>query len=114
VKNAKGAYEKGGFFAGLREGLKGAVTNAGCDKVGEAVVLERKGQSVNLAPGLMIVAYKDPVLAYKRDKKVVNPLPAITKIPASGKIVLETRKSKTLGSIIGFKGDGGLKATKKR
>ena len=113
VKSAKGAYDKGGFFAGLREGLTGAVTDAGCNKVGQAVGLQKKGDSVNLASGLMIVAYKDPVMAYSRDKKIVNPLPAITKIPESGKLVLETRKSSTLGALIGMKGDGGLKVTKK-
>jgi hypothetical protein len=114
VKGAKGAYNKGGFFSGLKEALVGAVTDAGCDRVGQAVVLDGKGQSVNLAAGLMIVAYKDPIMAYSRDKKVVNPLPAIKKIPASGRIVLETRKSSTLGSLIGMKGDGGLKATVKK
>lgn len=114
VKGAKGAYEKGGFLSAFKEALTGAVSDAGCNKVGQAVVLENKGKSVNLAAGLMIVAYKDPLMAYSRDKKVVNPLPAITKVPESGKIVLETRKSSTLGALIGMKGDGGLKATKKR
>lgn len=55
------------------------MTDAGCDRVGHAIVLDRKGQSVNLAAGLMIVAYKDPIMAFSRDKKVVNPLPAIKK-----------------------------------
>ena len=114
ISGAKGAYEKDGFFAAFREGVAGAVTGAGCDKVGKAVVLAKKGDSVNLPAGAMVVAYKDPLMAYAQDKKVVNPLPVITKIPASGKILLETRKSSTLGSLIGLKGDGGLKATNKK
>ncbi len=114
---AKNAYKSGGLFSGLREAVSGAVTGSGCDRVGGAHELLNKGDSIEVPAGVLIVAYKDPVMAYQnvngKGSKIVNPLPAITQVPNSGKVVLETRKSKGLGSITGFKGDLGLKATLK-
>ena len=112
---AKKAYKSGGLFSAMREGVAASVTGSGCKNLGAAQVLMNKGDSVELPAGSLIVAYKDPLMAFNNDNgqgsKIVNPLPAISKVPDSGKIVLETRKSEGLGSFVGMKGDLGLKPT---
>lgn len=112
-KNAKKANQDAGFFTGLREGVQGVIKGSGCNRIGAAWELPA-GQSINVPAGTLIVAYKDPIAALKNSKKVVNPLPAVVKVPDSGTVLLQTRKSSTLGALIGMKGDGGLKAVIKK
>jgi len=109
TKNYKST--KGDMFDKLKNAISQAVNTtmrgSGCELVGNAVTLEAGG-TLNVPVDTMIVAYKDPFAAWKQDKKIVNPLPAVCKIQAGKTISLETRKSEGLRSIFGFSGDGGL------
>ncbi|MBL9030014.1 MAG: hypothetical protein JNK42_06075 [Caedimonas sp.] len=94
----------------LSQGINTALRGSGCDLINKATPLQ-SGGTLNIPVDAIVVAYKDPVAAWKNGKKLVNPLPAVCKVQAGKTILLETRKSAGLQSLIGVSGDGGLKCT---
>jgi len=70
------------------------------------VVLKRKGDGMILNKKFLVVAFKDPVLAWEKHKKIVNPFPTIF-ITSGRSITLKTIKAKK-GVFFGLKGDFGL------
>jgi hypothetical protein len=105
--------KKKGMLSKLKGTLQATLEGQGCENVGQTVTLTN-GQSIDVSEGEVIVAFKDPIEAYQKYKKVVNPLPAVCKISRGKTVTLVTRKSEGLRSVFGMAGDGGLKCETKK